>query len=80
MGSDYFTTTPEMKAPGEMAAAATYGSFQVPVHGSVAPVAVPVQVESSSVQYQEKVEVNLPSIVFFFFFFHECCLLLIYLM
>lgn len=58
MVSDYFTTTPEMKAPGEMAAAANYGSFQVPVHGSVAPVAVPVQVEGSAVQYQEKDEDN----------------------
>ncbi|KAK4841702.1 hypothetical protein QYF36_009157 [Acer negundo] len=56
MVSDYFTTTPEMKAPGEMAAAANYGSFQLPVHGSVAPVQVPVQVEGSAVQYQEKDE------------------------
>lgn len=55
MGSDYFTTTPEMKAPVEMAAAANYGSFQVPVHGSVVPVSVSVQVEGSTVQYQEKV-------------------------
>ncbi|KAK0573092.1 hypothetical protein LWI29_002868 [Acer saccharum] len=55
MVSDYFTTTPEMKAPGEMAAAANYGSFQLPVH-SVAPVQVPVQVEGSAVQYQEKDE------------------------
>ncbi|KDO82715.1 hypothetical protein CISIN_1g013233mg [Citrus sinensis] len=51
MSSDYFTTTPEMKAPVEMAAAASYGSFQVPVHGSV-----PVQVEGAAVQYQEKDE------------------------
>ncbi|XP_044490663.1 uncharacterized protein LOC123214758 [Mangifera indica] len=56
MGSDYFTTTPEMKAPVEMAAAANYGSFQVPVHGSVVPVSVSVQVEGSTVQYQEKDE------------------------
>lgn len=53
MSSDYFTTTPEMKAPVEMAAAASYGSFQVPVHGSVP---VPVQVEGEAVQYQEKDE------------------------
>ncbi|KAJ0094327.1 hypothetical protein Patl1_16308 [Pistacia atlantica] len=56
MGSDYFTTTPEMKAPVEMAAAANYGSFQMPVHGSVVPVSVPVQVEGSAVQYEEKDE------------------------
>ncbi|KAM7468575.1 hypothetical protein LguiB_016137 [Lonicera macranthoides] len=34
MGSDYFTTTPEMKGPGEVAAAAAsgnYGAFHVPV-------------------------------------------------
>lgn len=55
MGSDYFTTTPEMKAPVEMAAAANYGSFQVPIHASVVPVSVPVLVEGSAVQYQEKV-------------------------
>ncbi|CDP00272.1 unnamed protein product [Coffea canephora] len=52
MASDYFTTTPEMKAPVEVAAAAgSYGSFQVPAHGSV----MPVQVEGSVVQYQQKV-------------------------
>ncbi|CDP22197.1 unnamed protein product, partial [Coffea canephora] len=53
MASDYFTTTPEMKAPVEVAAAAgSYGSFQVPAHGSV----MPVQVEGSVVQYQQKEE------------------------
>lgn len=31
MASDYFTTTPEMKAPVEVAAAGNYASFQVPV-------------------------------------------------
>ncbi|KAM7484318.1 hypothetical protein LguiA_000327 [Lonicera macranthoides] len=31
MGSDYFTTTPEIKAPVDYAAAGNYGSFQVPV-------------------------------------------------
>lgn len=54
LSSDYFTTTPEMKAPVEMAAAASYGSFQVPVHGSVVPAPVLVQVEGAEVQYQEK--------------------------
>ncbi|KAJ4711245.1 glycine-rich protein [Melia azedarach] len=54
MVSDYFITTPEMKAPVEMAAAANYASFQVPVQGSVVPVAVPVQMEGSAVQYQEQ--------------------------
>ncbi|THG06991.1 hypothetical protein TEA_022906 [Camellia sinensis var. sinensis] len=51
MASDYFTTTPEMKATVEMAAAAAgnYASFQVPMHGSV----VPVQTEGSDGQYQQ---------------------------
>ncbi|KAJ1386172.1 DNA-polymerase III, clamp loader complex, gamma/delta/delta subunit, C-terminal [Sesbania bispinosa] len=54
MSSEYFTTTPEMKAPVEVvvaAAAGNYGSFQVPVHGSV----VPVEVEGSDSQPQEKI-------------------------
>ena len=53
MASDYFTTTPEMKATVEMAAAAVgnYPSFQVPVHGSM----VPVHVEGLDEQYQKKV-------------------------
>ena len=54
MSSEYFTTTPEIKATVEVAAAAasgSYSSFQVPVHGSV-----PVEVEGGSVsQSQEKV-------------------------
>ncbi|KAL3511181.1 hypothetical protein ACH5RR_030582 [Cinchona calisaya] len=46
MASDYFTTTPEMKGPVEVAAAAgSYGSFQVPVN-----------VEGCVVQYQQKAE------------------------
>lgn len=57
MASDYFTTTPEMKAPVEVAAAAgSYGSFQVPVHGSIMPVDLPGQVEDSVVQYPQKEE------------------------
>ena len=57
MASDYFTTTPEMKATVEMAAAAVgnYAAFQVPVHGSMVPVSVPVLVEGSDEQYQKKV-------------------------
>ena len=58
MASDYFTTTPEMKAPVEVAAAAAAGnyvSFQVPLHSSV----VPVQVEGSIAQYQQKVKLIL---------------------
>ncbi|KAG5061954.1 hypothetical protein JHK85_003137 [Glycine max] len=54
MSSEYFTTTPEMKAPVEVAAAAAggnYVSFHVPVHGSV----VPVEVEQPVFQSQEKV-------------------------
>ncbi|CAI9775313.1 unnamed protein product [Fraxinus pennsylvanica] len=54
MASDYFTTTPEMKGPVEVAAAAgNYTSFQVAVHESV----VPVQAEGlTSVYEQEAVE------------------------
>ncbi|KAG6758950.1 hypothetical protein POTOM_035413 [Populus tomentosa] len=48
MASDYFTTTPEMKAPVEVAAAAgSYVPFQVPF-------SVPVQVDDSVAQYQPK--------------------------
>ncbi|XP_021908629.1 uncharacterized protein LOC110822746 [Carica papaya] len=56
MASDYFTTTPEMKAHVEVAAAAaagSFGAFQVPMHASIVPVEVPVQVEGSSGQYQQ---------------------------
>ncbi|GAV69324.1 hypothetical protein CFOL_v3_12825 [Cephalotus follicularis] len=60
MASDYFTTTP-MKAPVEVAAAAAaaagnYAPFQVPVHGSDAPISVPVQVDGLVAQYQQKDE------------------------
>ncbi|GAB4829201.1 hypothetical protein Ancab_018866 [Ancistrocladus abbreviatus] len=54
MSSDYYTTTPEMKAAVEMAAAAAagnFGSFQVSVHGSMMPASVPVQVEGSVGEY-----------------------------
>ncbi|KAH1058382.1 hypothetical protein GLYMA_02G022800v4 [Glycine max] len=57
MSSEYFTTTPEMKAPVEVAAAAAggnYVSFHVPVHGSV----VPVEVEQPVFQSQEKIHFN----------------------
>ncbi|KAK8643530.1 hypothetical protein V6N13_012822 [Hibiscus sabdariffa] len=55
MALDYFTTTPEMKAPVEVAAAAasgTYTTFQVPVQS--VPISVPVEVEDSIGQYQRK--------------------------
>lgn len=54
MASDYFTTTPEMKAPVEMAAAAAanYVPFRVPVNG----LPVPVQVEGSIVEHQHEDE------------------------
>ncbi|XP_059446013.1 uncharacterized protein LOC132177631 [Corylus avellana] len=46
MASDYFTTTPEMKAPVEVAAAGNYASFQqIPITG-------PTQVEGSVAQFQ----------------------------
>ncbi|KAK6922076.1 hypothetical protein RJ641_012583 [Dillenia turbinata] len=51
MASDYFTTTPEMKAPVEVAAAAA--SFQVPVQGSVTPVVELVQMDDSVAHYQQ---------------------------
>ncbi|XVE84924.1 hypothetical protein DITRI_Ditri17bG0050800 [Diplodiscus trichospermus] len=57
MALDYFTTTPEMKAPVEVAAAAaagTYTSFQVPVHG--VPISLPIPVEDSIGLYQQKEE------------------------
>lgn len=57
MALDYFTTTPEMKAPVEVAAAAagTYTSFQVPVQVQGMPISVPVHVEDSIGLYQQKV-------------------------
>ncbi|GLU03000.1 hypothetical protein SLE2022_202230 [Rubroshorea leprosula] len=57
LASDYYTTTPEMKAAVEVAAAAAagnYAPFQVPVPGL--PVQVPLQVEVSSGQYLQKDE------------------------
>lgn len=56
MASDYFTTTPEIKAPVEVAAAGNY-TFQVPpVHGSVIPpVSMPVPVEGSGTEFQQEV-------------------------
>lgn len=51
MASDYFTTTPEMKAPVEVAAAAgNYTSYQVPV-----------DMEASAGHYQQKVFTSFPS-------------------
>lgn len=57
MSSEYFTTTPEMKATVEVAAAAAgnYAPFQVPVHSSIVPASVPVEVGGSVSQSQEKV-------------------------
>ncbi|KAG8663254.1 hypothetical protein MANES_01G192000v8 [Manihot esculenta] len=54
MASDYFTTTPEMKAPVEVAAdaAGNYASFQVPGHSA------PAQVEGSVEQYEAKEELE----------------------
>lgn len=47
MGSDYFTTTPEIKAPVDYAAAGNYGSFQVPVD-------VQGQVEVPNVEHHQQ--------------------------
>lgn len=53
MASDYFITTPEMKGPVEVAAAAVnYAPFQMPVA---------VQVEDSESQSQQKVYPDLVS-------------------
>ncbi|KAJ4960019.1 hypothetical protein NE237_019929 [Protea cynaroides] len=55
LASDYFTTTPEMKAPVEVVAAAgKYVPRQVPVQDVPSP--VPVQVEGAYAQYQEEDE------------------------
>ncbi|CAI9092745.1 OLC1v1028070C1 [Oldenlandia corymbosa var. corymbosa] len=52
MASDYFTATPEMRAPVEVAAAAgNYGSFQVPVHENMLPADIP-GVEGSMLPYE----------------------------
>ncbi|KAI3452800.1 hypothetical protein Pfo_009463 [Paulownia fortunei] len=58
MASDYFTTTPEIKAPVEVAAAAgNYTSFQMPVHGSmIPPVSVTAPMEGSAAEYQQEEE------------------------
>ncbi|GAA0185421.1 hypothetical protein LIER_32709 [Lithospermum erythrorhizon] len=54
MASDYFTTTPELKASVEMVAAAeNYQSFHVPVNGPVAG-NVSVEVEEPTVQHDHK--------------------------
>ncbi|KAL6577834.1 hypothetical protein OROMI_010162 [Orobanche minor] len=58
MASDYFTTTPEIKAPVEVAAAGgNYTSFQVPMQGSmVPPVNMTVPLEGSAMVYQQEEE------------------------
>ncbi|XP_042025197.1 uncharacterized protein LOC121772243 [Salvia splendens] len=59
MASEYFTTTPEIKAPVDVAAAAAGNyTFQVlPVHGSVIPPAsMHVPVESSGTEFQQEEE------------------------
>ncbi|XP_010272218.1 PREDICTED: uncharacterized protein LOC104608055 isoform X3 [Nelumbo nucifera] len=55
LASDYFTTTPEMKAPVEVAAAAgKYAPCQAPVQNSVVPSPVPVQAEGAFGHYHDK--------------------------
>ncbi|KAL6543679.1 hypothetical protein OROGR_010176 [Orobanche gracilis] len=58
MASDYFTTTPEIKAPVEVAAAGgNYISFQMPMQGSmVPPLNLTVPLEGSDVVYQREEE------------------------
>uniref|UniRef100_A0A803QD83 Uncharacterized protein n=1 Tax=Cannabis sativa TaxID=3483 RepID=A0A803QD83_CANSA len=50
MASDYLTTTPEMKAPVEVAAG-NYASFQVPVQDSIST--IPVEASVSQFQQEE---------------------------
>ncbi|XP_042482469.1 uncharacterized protein LOC122062866 [Macadamia integrifolia] len=57
LASDYFTTTPEMKAPVEVVAAAgKYVPSQVPVQDSTVTSPVPIQVEGAYANYQQKDE------------------------
>ncbi|OWM89581.1 hypothetical protein CDL15_Pgr024329 [Punica granatum] len=58
MVSDYFTATPEMKAPVDVAAAGNYAPFQVQVNGSSLQVTeVPVQEQGSSdAEHEQKGE------------------------
>ncbi|GER51511.1 glycine-rich protein [Striga asiatica] len=59
MASEYFTTTPEIKDAGEVAAAGgNYASFQVPVQGTstVPPVDTTIPMEGSTVEYQQEEE------------------------
>ncbi|XP_054824748.1 uncharacterized protein LOC129322455 [Prosopis cineraria] len=58
MSSEYFTTSPEMKAPVEVAASAAagnYASFQVPLHDTMVATSVPVEVDGVISQSQEKI-------------------------
>ncbi|KAF8399404.1 hypothetical protein HHK36_015268 [Tetracentron sinense] len=59
LASDYFTTTPEMKAPVDVAAAA--GKF-APVHESTLPSSVPVPVEGAFAHYQQEVAISFTSL------------------
>ncbi|KAH6770689.1 glycine-rich protein [Perilla frutescens var. hirtella] len=58
MASDYFTTTPEIKAPVEVAAAVgSYTSFQVPLHGSmISHIGFNVPVEGSRSEFGQEEE------------------------
>lgn len=60
MASEYFTTTPEIKAPVDVAAAAgNYTSFQVPIQGSlIPPVSSTISVEHSEKEYQPEVKLE----------------------
>ncbi|KAF8378383.1 hypothetical protein HHK36_029722 [Tetracentron sinense] len=56
LASDYFTTTPEMKAPVEVVAAAgRFAPCQVPVDNSTVPFSEPVQEQDAFAHYQQKV-------------------------
>lgn len=57
MASEYFTTTPQIKAPGDVAAAVgNYTSFQAPLLGSIIPqVGFRVPMEGSSSEFEQEV-------------------------
>lgn len=60
MVSDYFTATPEMKAPVDMAAAGNYVPFQVQVNSpSLQVTEVPVEEQGGSdAQHEQKVLIH----------------------
>ena len=78
MASDYFTATPQMKGPGEVAAAVAvgnFGSFQVPMHETMVPVEVPVHIEGSAEQFQDTVNAQTKISLYNLILFYSFCLM-----